>query len=104
METDVLNSEAEGRTEHEKLVLECLQSDVTSNPKRFYDPVKKLALWNMAPPKTVKEITANDGKILKYKEQGDIAFQLLVKAQMTDNPISLDELMKYPITPLSWNP
>ena len=98
VETDVLNAEAEGRAEHEKFVLEHLQSDAASNSKRFYDPVKKLKLRNMAPPKKVKQITANDGKILKYKEQGDIAFQVLVKAQMTDNPISLEELMKYPIT------
>ena len=35
-----------------------------------------------------------------YQEQSNLAFQLLVKSQVLDMPISLEELMHYPLSPV----
>lgn len=39
-------------------------------------------------------------QVIQYREQSDLAFTLLVKSQHLENPISLDELMQYPLTPV----
>ena len=38
--------------------------------------------------------------LIQYKEQGDLAFQLLVKSQLNDDPIDLSELMQFSLTPI----
>jgi len=38
--------------------------------------------------------------MIEYKEQGYIAFQLLIKSQLIEQPISIEELMTYCITPV----
>ena len=43
-------------------------------------------------------LTTSQGKIVQYQEQSNIAFQLLVKSQVSENPISLLELCKYPLS------
>ena len=44
--------------------------------------------------KSVK-LTTSQGKIIQYREQSDLAFMLLVKSQLLDEPLSLDELVRY---------
>ena len=39
-------------------------------------------------------------QLIQYQEQGAVAFQLLVKSQLLDEPLNLDELMRYSITPV----
>ena len=46
------------------------------------------------------KLTSSQGKLVQYIEQGDIAFQLLIKSQVMEHPISIDELMRYCITPV----
>ena len=41
--------------------------------------------------------------MIKYQEQGDLAFQLLVKSQLMTKPISFQELMKYCLTPVPYS-
>ena len=43
-------------------------------------------------------LTKSDGSVIKYREQGDVAFQVLTKSQMMEEPVSLKELMTYSIT------
>lgn len=40
-------------------------------------------------------------QVIQYREQSDLAFMLLIKSQQLDEPIDLDELMRYPLTPVS---
>ncbi|XP_068234228.1 uncharacterized protein [Palaemon carinicauda] len=38
--------------------------------------------------------------IVQYRQQSDLAFMLLVKSQNLDEPLGLDELMRYSLTPV----
>ena len=39
-------------------------------------------------------------QLIQYKEQGDLAFQLLIKSQLIDEPLDILELMKYFLSPV----
>ena len=45
-----------------------------------------------------KKITKSDGAAIKYREQGDVAFQVLTKSQMMEEPVRVEALMTYSIT------
>ena len=49
--------------------------------------------------KTVK-LTSSQGKLIQYSEQSNLAFMLLIKSQLLDGPLNLDELMQYSLTPV----
>jgi len=46
------------------------------------------------------KLSSSQGKMIQYPEQGDLAFQLLVKSQLLDTPIDIKELMTYCLTPV----
>ncbi|XP_068239769.1 uncharacterized protein [Palaemon carinicauda] len=46
------------------------------------------------------KLTSSQGKVIQYQEQSNVAFLLLVKSQCLDEPIDLDELMKYSLMPV----
>ena len=52
--------------------------------------------------KTVK-LTSSDGKVIQYRVQSDLAFMLLVKSQLLDEPIDFEELMRYSLTPVPYS-
>ena len=39
-------------------------------------------------------------QVIQYREQSDLAFMLLIKSQLLDEPFNLDELMRYSLTPV----
>lgn len=39
-------------------------------------------------------------QLFVYQEQSNLAFQLLVKSQIMEMPINLEELMRYPLSPV----
>ena len=39
-------------------------------------------------------------QLIQYREQSDLAFTLLFKSQQLQDPLDLDELMRYPLTPV----
>ena len=39
-------------------------------------------------------------QLFLYKEQSNLAYQLLVKLQIMEMPINLEELMQYPLSPV----
>ena len=51
--------------------------------------------------KTAK-LKTSDGKIIQYKEQSDLAFMLLIKSQVLDEPLDLDELLTYSLFPVPY--
>ncbi|KAG1700947.1 hypothetical protein GQR58_005063 [Nymphon striatum] len=59
-----------------------------------------MKLLTMEKTNKKKKLTSTQGKVIQYQEQGNIAFQLLVKSQLLDQPISIKELMSYCITPV----
>lgn len=99
IERDVMRAEQAGHFEKEKFVRERLQKQ--GEPQReFYDKVPKMKLLTMEKTNKKAKLTSTQGKVIQYQEQGDIAFQLLVKSQLLEQPISIDELMTYCITPV----
>ena len=52
--------------------------------------------------KTVK-LTSSGGKIIQYKEHSDLAFMLLIKSQLLDEPLDLDELITFSLTPVPYS-
>ena len=45
-------------------------------------------------------LTSSQGKVIQYQEQSNLAFLLLVKSQNQDEPLDLEELMKYCLVPV----
>ncbi|KAI4813981.1 hypothetical protein KUCAC02_003199 [Chaenocephalus aceratus] len=45
------------------------------------------------------KLTSAQGKLFVYKEQSNLTFQLLVKSQIMEITINLEELMRYPLSP-----
>ena len=41
------------------------------------------------------KLTTSQGKLVQFQEQSDLAFTLLVKSQMQENPVDLRELVGY---------
>ena len=95
VENDVLQAEEFGRGQRDQFIQERFvngQSD-----KLFFEPVKKLKLRTMEVTNKQVKLTTSEGKVVQYREQSDLAFTLLIKSQLIDNPISFDELMHYPL-------
>ena len=97
-----MRAEQAGRTARETFVRERLL-EVEEHEERkiqFYDRVLKLKLLTMERTNKRIKLTSSQGKMIQYREQGDIAFQLLVKSQLLEYPLSIAELMTYCITPV----
>ncbi|KAI4821039.1 hypothetical protein KUCAC02_028991 [Chaenocephalus aceratus] len=71
-----------------------------SRLKDFFDRLKKLTLKTMDYCSKRVKLTSAQGKLFVYKEQSNLAFQLLVKSQIMEMPINLEELMRYPLSPV----
>ena len=91
---DVLLAEKAGSDAKKKFIDQRLLTTGTD----FFDTIKKLELLTMETSKKYTKLTNTQGNLVKYKEQADIAFQILVKCQALTKPISIDELMTYSIT------
>ena len=48
------------------------------------------------------KLTSSEGKIVQYKQQSDLAFMLLVKSQLQDNPLDVNELLTYSLFPVPY--
>ena len=62
--------------------------------------MKKLKLKSMEKVDKKVKLTTTQGNVIKFQEQGDVAFQILVKSQLVPQPIDIEELMTYSITPV----
>ena len=93
---DVLKAEASGRERKTQFIDERLKN----NSIGFFDPVKKNKLLTMEANNKPVKLTSSEGKLIQYREQDNIALQLMVKSQLLEEPIDLRELMKYALTPV----
>ena len=91
---DVLRAEEAGKDAKNTFIDERL----LSTAKDFFDSIKKLKLLTMELTNKQIKLTNTQGNVVKYKEQADIAFQILVKCQALSKPISIEELMSYSVT------
>lgn len=60
--------------------------------------LKKLSDMNK-----VSKVKTSQNKTLEYKQQGNIAFQLLVQSQQQEEKLDLKELMTYSLTPVPYS-
>ena len=98
VERDVIESENRGREAKDKFIYVRLQTD-----RDFFEPVKRLNLKTLGSMSKVSKVMSTKHKIVQYKQQGNIAFQLFVKSQNQGLQIDLKELMTYPLTPVLYS-
>ncbi|XP_033949403.1 uncharacterized protein [Pseudochaenichthys georgianus] len=89
VEADVLRAEAAGRAAKEQFI----QERFISKRKDFFDRLKKRTLKTMDYCSKRVKLTSAQGK-------SNLGFQLLVKSQIMEMPINLEELMRYPLSPV----
>ena len=98
VEKDVLNADKRGQEEKDCFVNERLKEE----GKGFFDPVKKLKLRTMSSVSKKVSVVTKNKKVVELKQQGNIAFQLLVKSQSLGKNIDLLNVMKYQLTPVPY--
>ena len=97
-EPDILTAEVKGKQAKETFIQERLEKG-----EKFVDSIKRMNLKTMEDMgKHVKVNTASN-KIVQYRQQGNIAMQLLVRSQTPELRIELADLMKYPLTPVPFS-
>ena len=97
-ENDILSAELRGKQAKETFIQERLEKG-----ENFFEPIKRMNLEKMeAMGKNVEVKTANN-KIVEYRQQGNVAMQLLVRSQTPELKIDLADLMKYPLTPVPFS-
>ena len=98
----ILNAEAKGKDLKDKFIKERFQNETGKNKpeKHFFDPIPKTKLLTMEVNNKIVKLTSTQGKVIQYQEQSDIAFTLLVKSQKSEEPIDLEKLVSFPLTPV----
>ena len=76
IEEDVLKAEAVGKEEKQKFIDERLKQN-----DKFFEPIKRTNLKTMGDISKKVKLTTSQNKVVELKQQGSIAFQLLVKSQ-----------------------
>jgi hypothetical protein len=95
---DVLRAENAGRYAKDKFIADRLQTG-----KKFFEPVKRLNLKTLGDMNKKVKVTTTKSKVLQYKQQGNVAFQLFLKSQNEGLRLDLKELMTYPLTPVPYS-
>ena len=98
VEKDVMHAITTGKDQKEMFIKERLEKKTS-----FSDPIKNLKLKTMAETKKRVKLKTSQRKVIEYKQQGDIAFQLMVKAQSSGSQLDLREIMKYSLTPVPYS-
>ena len=92
---DVMSAEEVGKNMRKEFIERRL--NVNEN---FFDPIKRTKLKTMGNASKTIKVTTKENKIVELKQQGNVAFQLLLKMQNTSQSIDLQEIMKYQLTPV----
>ena len=96
---DFLHAEQVGLESKETFITERLQKGTG-----FFEPIKKQNLKTMGSIKKTVKVKTSKNKEIQYSQQGNIAFQLLVKSQkLLGEKLNLRELMTYQLTPVPYS-
>ena len=93
----MLRAEAIGREGKEIIIKKRLQQKL-----KFFDPIKKLKLKTMAITAKSVKVKSSANKVIELKQQGNIAFQLLLRSQDVNAPMNLEKVMTYQLTPIPY--
>ena len=97
VEKDVMHAITTGKDQEEMFIKERLEKKTS-----FSDPIKKLKLKPWQTQKKKFKLKTSQRKVKEYKQQGDIAIQLIVKAQSSGSQLDLREFFD-PCSLLNWN-
>ena len=98
IEAGVLRAEKAGKDAKEAFIKERLEKNVY-----IFEPVKRLNLKTLGDMEKKLKITTTKNKVVQYKQQGNIAFQLFVKSQSQGLQLDIKELMTFPLTPVPYS-
>lgn len=95
VESAVMSAESVGKQAKDEFIEERLKKD-----QKFFEPIRRQRLKTFADMgKAVVVKTTNNRHVL-YRQQSNVAFQLLVRSQDQPEKIELKELVKYPLMPV----
>ena len=80
-----------------------LERRLKDNNVDFFDAVRKLKLKSMADISKKIQITTKQKNVVELKQQGNIIFQLLMKAQNRGMSIDLENIMRFQLTPVLYS-
>lgn len=95
---DVLKAESLGQQALDNFTDQRLRTG-----RDFFEPVKRLNLKTLSDTKKGSKTTAVKNKVTQFKQQANVAFQLLIKSQKTGLQLDLRELMTYQLTPVPYS-
>ena len=98
IEVDILRADSVGRDSKENFITNRLEAKVN-----VFEPIKRLNLKTMSAMHTSVKVTTSKNKTIVYKQQGNVAFQLLVKSQQTAEKMDLRKLLTYPLVPVPYS-
>ena len=98
IEVDILRADSVGRDSKETFITNRLEAKVN-----VFEPIKHLNLKTMSAMHTSVKVTTSKNKTIEYKQQGNVAFQLLVKSQQTADKMDLRKLLTYLLVPVPYS-
>ena len=97
IEIEVLCAEKAGEEAKKQFIRERLEMK-----DHFFDTVKKMRLKTMGDSKKSVKLTTAKNKVIEYRQQGNIFLQLLIRSQ-EGMKVEIEDLMKYPLTPIPYS-
>ena len=98
IENDVLRAEEIGRAAHDAFI-----EDRLKNNRDFFEPIKRQNLKTLGGMNKKCAKKSTDHKVLQFKIQGNVAFQLFIRCQQLGIQVKLEELVKFPMTPVPYS-
>ena len=95
IESDIMNVELSGTAAKEPFISGRLQKN-----EQFFEPIKRLNQKTYADMGKALVVKTSSNCEVQYKQQANVAFQLLVHSQEQSKKIDMRELMKYPLMPV----
>ena len=95
IESDIMNAELYGTAAKEAFISGRLRKN-----EQFFEPIKRLNQKTFADIGKASVVKTSSNREVQYKQQANVAFQLLVLSQEQSEKIDVRELMKYPLMPV----
>ena len=95
VETAIMKAETVGKSAKDTFVEDRLKQN-----KDFFSPIPRQRLKTFSDMGKTAKVKTTSNRELTYKQQSNVAFQLLAKSQDQSEKIELRELVKYPLMPV----
>ncbi|KAG1683376.1 hypothetical protein GQR58_010026 [Nymphon striatum] len=92
---DIMDAETKGKHAKDSFITERLKKD-----KDFFEPIKRLKLKTFADMSKKVTVKTSSNREIEYRQQGNVAFQLLVLSQNQTEKLDMKELLRYPLMPV----